>query len=158
MGLTGLSNFATIQVDGGVLAEPMEGTQYIISSNAFPLDFYDRVAPRNDDSISTLFDWNNATQADLDLYVLDSNSNILDSAESGSRYELVNLMNSAPDGDYTIYTSVYSTSIDTIPYKLFIKESSGKQYFIEDVLENAADGDFVALLTFTKSGNSITIQ
>jgi len=157
VGFNGLQDYATIQVMGGVLAQPIEGTSYIVTSEPVSLYVFDKVAPLLEDKISVLFDWDNAGVADLDIYMLNSNNDVLGASETGSRYENLSLDNNMPDGDYSILVSVYATTSSTVPYKLFIKQSDGKQTLAEGTLENIASGDSSVLVSFNKSGNMITL-
>ena len=158
VGYNGNENGATIEVVGGVLAEPIVGKQYLFESNKQVIKIFDKVASLNTEALTIMMDWDSATQADLDLYINKSDGSNVDSAETGSRYETVNLNTSADDETYTVNVGVYNTTIDNIPYKFFVRQPSGQQSIIEGTFENVSSGDSIDVLTITKNGDTFTIN
>lgn len=169
-----IPNAFTLRVDGvieGVVGTDADGNPIFNSAPAAnqsvaitspPVDLllFDLIAPTgNEDALEILFDWTNPGGNDLDLDILDSAGNSISGGATGSRYERATILNSTPDGTFTVQISAFSADDAAIDGRLFFNTPDGERGFVENSLtEVMAGGAFILPITITKTGSTFTIN
>ena len=154
----GIPGFVSIELTAILLAELQPGTNYTISSTPLTVDLYDAIQWDYDDGVvagrmTYLVDWANPSINDFDVYV-----SVLESAESGDRYETDIFDDTHPDGTYTIDIVPYIASESDIPWRVFFVYPDQTTFEIfGGVLTNVTEGEVYSVVTFTKStdGNGV---
>ena len=131
-----------------------------ISADITLLDYEATYMGAHSKALKVLFDWENPSVNDLDMYVYDIGlTAAYESAESGSRYEgdYFNSTNDSwPDGQYLVYVAVYTSDGSDIDGTLhFTHPRSGKVDYYEFVIPDAAGAAFGAIITQTTDSDGV---
>ena len=90
----GAADAATLRTKA-ILLDPLEdGNTYIINSNELSLGVYRLVQEPDAGAIGIRMDWLDSDVNDLDLYLLNSGFSTISAQETGTRYEVINALNS----------------------------------------------------------------
>lgn len=116
----------------------------------------DATTPNNvltdEDGIDLFLSWNEGdpSGADVDLYLLDSSGNEIDSSTSGSSFEDLSL--SLDDGTYTIAVEYYDGSIE-VDYALSVTGQATRAFisFSGSFADTEGNETRQTLVTFTKT-------
>lgn len=154
------NNALTLNANAIVLAEVEVGNHYLLTSPSITIDFGDAVLPPpNISRLQIRFDWLGpwaGGQNDLDLYLVRGNA-LVAAAETGTRFENIALLNTAPDGEYSLFVGVWTvigTNVD-MPYRFMFRFPDNSAKTVAGVLPSINAGDFLPnVLTFVKTTNA----
>ena len=131
-----------------------------ISADITLLDYEETYMGAHSKALKVLFDWENPSVNDLDMYVYDIGlTAAYEVAESGSRYEgdYFNSTNDSwPDGQYLVYVAVYTSDGSDIDGTLhFTHPRSGEVDYYEFVIPDADGAAFGAIITQTTDADGV---
>lgn len=121
----GLSLFDEVTDDMGAMTLELDTTDTtVMTSNIATVSYYERVqwpygAGVVAGRMTGLLDWTNSASNDLDMYMKDASGALVESAESGSRWETDIFNSGRPDGVYTVEIGVWIANDTDIDWKLF---------------------------------------
>jgi hypothetical protein len=152
--IDGALNAAELFAEAILLDELVPGTTYTLSSNVVDLNIYPRTLAVGG-GVNILSDWNGAPAVDLDMYVYDSDFNLYEVAESGSRFETDLFQNvGRPDRQFFVWIGVWNPPADgsEVPYVVLITMPDGRLVDVRGVIPaGAVRGDFFQVATFEKT-------
>ncbi len=115
------------------------------------------IAPARDvDALQMVLTWPDAANNDLDFFVTDVDTFIVDDSQSTSAGEDIALPNTAPDGDYRVFVRNWISSIDPIPFTILTTQPDGTVNVYEGNIPNV-DLQFNEALTIVKTGSTYVI-
>lgn len=115
------------------------------------------VAPAQDaDALQLGLAWPDAANNDLDFFVTDVDTFIVDDSQSVSAGEDIAIPNAVPDGDYRVFVRNWSSSLDPIPFTILITHPDGTVNVYQGDIPNVSF-QFNEALTIVKTGSTYVI-
>lgn len=171
----GAASFATLKINGAVpLKEevdtngnvelvPDSSNTLALTSNEVTVDVISRLPGFNADGYNYVMDWEDPTNVDLDLQVIDAAfTSIFESSGSLTRFESDLFNNTHPDGDYVFYVRIWETPNPTtapIEYTIHMINPQGVRTSFTSTLPagSPAGGSRIPVATLNKvNGNEYT--
>jgi len=101
--------------------------------------------------MTALFDWGDPGANDLDMLMFRDDGTLVEVGASGSRWETDIFNDTHADGNYFVDIDFWIASGD-IPWKIFfVHPDQTTISFFEGTFVGAQSGDYVSLISFTKS-------
>jgi len=139
-----LDRITVIGTEVGVVDESNKTTEILI-------------APARDaDSMQLVLTWPDASNNDLDFFVTDAATFIVDSSQSVSANEDIALPNSEPDGGYRVFVRNWTSDLDPIPFTILTTQPDGTVNVYNGDIPNISF-QFNEALTIVKTGSSYVI-
>lgn len=162
-GVAGIELLDEVDNDGTIELVPASDDTFTLTSNTVSLDCYSLLPGiSTSGSFSYLLDWDDPIKYDIDLQVIDrAFTAILESSESGDRYESDFFNNSHPDGDYDFYFRIYAAGAVTaedINFVLFTVLPDGTRNKYEGIIlaGSSTGGARIDFASLTKTGDDYT--
>jgi len=155
----GIDGYATVELTGVALDEDTDDP-FVLTSEPVSLRSLnynsDYMSPRSD-AMKILFDWASPDVNDLDMYVYNADTfDLVEDAESGSRYEGDWFNAFHPDGEYFVAIGFYSVEGGDLPYNFTFTHPDGTVDFYEGLFANSEALSFeypIINITKTTDGN-----
>ncbi len=115
------------------------------------------IAPAvNPNALEMVLAWPDASNNDLDFYVTDVDTFIVDRSLTTSAGEDIALPNSEPDGDYRVFVRNWSSVLDPIPFTILTTAPDGTSNVYTGTIPNVRR-QYNEALTIVKTGSTYAI-
>ncbi len=115
------------------------------------------IAPARDpDALQLVLTWPDADNNDLDFFLTDVDTFIVDDSQTTSAGEDVALPNSEADGDYRVFVRDWISAADPIPFTILVTHPNGDVNVYTGDIPNV-DFQFNEALTIVKTGSTYVI-
>jgi len=142
-----MDRVTVIGTEVGVVDEAKNSARVIVAPPAPDVDA---------DALQLLLVWPNAASNDLDFFVTDADTFIVDDSQSTSANEDIALPNAAPDGNYRVFVRNWASVLNPIPFVIVTTQPDGTEdIFVGDIPN--VDRQFNEALTIVKTGSSYVI-